>query len=173
MSRYEDLLLHPVRWKIIQSLAGTSATPGELQRKYPEVSQASLYRHIQTLIKAGMIHVASEKKVRGMVERTYSLSSILTDPAETVEGKRSQSALLLRLLESDIDNFLTYSERSSSNNEMSLTRSRIYATDEELNNFMTQLQKLLIPLMDPHSGASAYHMGLVITPDINERQQDG
>ncbi|MFG6495873.1 helix-turn-helix domain-containing protein [Fictibacillus sp. UD] len=68
-----DLILHPVRMKIIQHLAKGSATVSELRGWISDVPQATLYRHLNVLNKNEIIYVTDERKIRGAVERTYAL----------------------------------------------------------------------------------------------------
>ncbi|MGB9375499.1 MAG: helix-turn-helix domain-containing protein [Jiangellales bacterium] len=73
-----DLLLHPVRLRIVLESAADEITAGELARRLPDVAQATLYRHIATLTDAGVLEVVAERRVRGGVERTLRL---VTDQA--------------------------------------------------------------------------------------------
>src|SRR5215472_14866681 len=69
-----DLLLHPVRLRIVQAFLGDRAlTTAELRSELPDVPAASLYRHIARLVDAGVLAVVSERRVRGALERTYIL----------------------------------------------------------------------------------------------------
>ncbi|WP_173916782.1 helix-turn-helix domain-containing protein [Halobacillus sp. Marseille-Q1614] len=68
-----DLIMHPVRMRIIQCLAKDSATVYELLEMIEDVPQATLYRHLNELKKGKVIKVDTERKVRGTVERTYML----------------------------------------------------------------------------------------------------
>jgi hypothetical protein len=69
-----DLLLHPVRLRIVQAFLGDRAlTTGELRSELPDVPPASLYRHVARLVDAGVLAVVSERRVRGALERTYVL----------------------------------------------------------------------------------------------------
>ena len=80
MSAREDALLHPIRMRIVQVLA--SAGPYTARQiddaLSEEVPQTSLYRHLGRLVEVGLIEVASERPVRGSVEKTYALAG-LTD----------------------------------------------------------------------------------------------
>jgi hypothetical protein len=69
-----DLLLHPVRLRIVQAFLGDRAlTTSELRSELPDVPPASLYRHVARLVDAGVLGVVSERRVRGALERTYVL----------------------------------------------------------------------------------------------------
>jgi DNA-binding transcriptional ArsR family regulator len=69
-----DLLLHPVRLRIIQAFLGDRAlTTTQLRDELGDVPPASLYRHVANLVDAGVLTVVSERRVRGAVERGYVL----------------------------------------------------------------------------------------------------
>src|SRR5215470_10557607 len=69
-----DLLLHPVRLRIIKAFLGDRAlTAGQLAAELDDVPAGSLYRHLALLTKAGVLQVVAERRVRGAVERTYTL----------------------------------------------------------------------------------------------------
>lgn len=83
-----DLLLHPIRLRIVQAVAGLPRTPRELLELLGDVPQASLYRHIKHLADGGLIEVVDERPVRGTVERTYGLVS----DAASLSGADLESA---------------------------------------------------------------------------------
>ncbi len=68
-----DLILHPVRLRIIQALSGRSLTPQQLAETLSDVPQATLYRHINKLAEGGILAVVAERRVRGTLEKVYSL----------------------------------------------------------------------------------------------------
>src|SRR6266536_5415616 len=69
-----DLLLHPVRLRIVQAFLGDRAlTTTELRAELPDLPAASLYRHVARLVEGGVLAVVAERRVRGAVERTYVL----------------------------------------------------------------------------------------------------
>ena len=69
-----DLLLHPVRLRIVQAFLGDRAlTTSDLAAELADVPAASLYRHVARLVDAGVLAVVAERRVRGALERTYVL----------------------------------------------------------------------------------------------------
>jgi DNA-binding transcriptional ArsR family regulator len=69
-----DLLLHPVRLRIVQAFLGDRAlTTSQLRAELSDVPPASLYRHVARLERAGVLQVVAERRVRGAIERTYVL----------------------------------------------------------------------------------------------------
>ena len=69
-----DLLLHPVRLRIVQAFLGDRAlTTQQLRAELPDVPAGSLYRQVAKLVDGGVLAVVSERRVRGALERTYVL----------------------------------------------------------------------------------------------------
>lgn len=68
------LLLHPVRLRVVKAFLGDRAlTTSELAAELPDVPVGSLYRQVARLTEAGVLQVVAERRVRGAVERTYTL----------------------------------------------------------------------------------------------------
>jgi len=78
-----DTLLHPVRLQIVTLLLDRQPrTAAQIGQALPKEAPASLYRHLSKLVAAEIIHVVSEHKVRGAMERVYVVaeqSAVLTD----------------------------------------------------------------------------------------------
>ncbi|GAE36262.1 helix-turn-helix domain-containing protein [Halalkalibacter akibai] len=73
-SNKADLILHPVRMKIIQTLLSyESMTVQQLLEKLDDVAQATMYRHLKQLLDADLIEVIATNKVRGTIEKTYAV----------------------------------------------------------------------------------------------------
>lgn len=69
-----NLLLHPVRLRIVKAFLGDRAlTTNQLALELGDVPVASIYRHVARLANAGVLQVVAEQRVRGAVERTYTL----------------------------------------------------------------------------------------------------
>jgi DNA-binding transcriptional ArsR family regulator len=69
-----EILLHPVRMRIVQAIAGRRLTPSDVAARLDDVPQATLYRHVKTLFEAGVLAIAEERPVRGTSERVYVLA---------------------------------------------------------------------------------------------------
>ncbi|GAA1397474.1 helix-turn-helix domain-containing protein [Luteococcus peritonei] len=157
-----QLLLHPVRWGIVQRLAAGPATPAALQEAMVATAPATLYRQLQSLQEAGLVEVVDEKKVRGAVERTYGLAGILAGPDPTPEGRRNQALLVLNLLQHDVLACLV--DGAGQQDRVGTTRTRIHATPQELEQLQARLTELVTPLLEPHEGSSPLSLGLVMVP---------
>ncbi|MEU7892945.1 helix-turn-helix domain-containing protein [Nonomuraea sp. NPDC049152] len=69
-----DLLLHPVRLRIVHAMSGgRTLTTSQLCALLPDVSKATVYRHVGLLADGGLLVTDGEQRVRGAVERRYRL----------------------------------------------------------------------------------------------------
>ncbi|HTW10172.1 MAG TPA: helix-turn-helix domain-containing protein [Acidimicrobiales bacterium] len=72
-----DLLLHPVRLRIVKAFLGDRAlTTAQLASELSDVPLGSLYRHMALLANAGVLQVVAERRARGAVERTYLMRAV-------------------------------------------------------------------------------------------------
>jgi predicted transcriptional regulator len=70
-----NLVIHPIRLRIITLLSKENMTTGNLAKKLPEIPQATLYRHIKKLETSQVIQIVSTQPLRGTVEKTYTLKN--------------------------------------------------------------------------------------------------
>src|SRR5215213_2910956 len=70
--RMTELILHPVRIRIVQAaMDGATITTSELCARMPDISKATMYRHVATLVEGGLFKIVGEERVRGGWERSY------------------------------------------------------------------------------------------------------
>ena len=69
-----DLLLHPVRIRIVGEFSGRERSAGELAAALPDVPQTSLYRHLGLLVAAGVLEVVAQRATGGPAERVYRVA---------------------------------------------------------------------------------------------------
>ncbi|MGJ6962102.1 helix-turn-helix domain-containing protein [Streptosporangium sp. G11] len=69
-----ELLGHPIRLRVVHAMrGGRTLTTSQLCARIPDVSKATVYRHVELLATGGILEVADEQRVRGAVERRYRL----------------------------------------------------------------------------------------------------
>src|SRR6476661_10917826 len=69
-----ELLLHPVRLRIVHALSGgRTLTTAHLRARVPDVSKATMYRQVSLLLGGGVLEVDHEQQVGGTIERWYRL----------------------------------------------------------------------------------------------------
>ena len=62
-----DLIMHPVRMRLLATLAHRQLTPRQLSQLLPDIPQATLYHHLGILTRAELLRVVSERQIRGAV----------------------------------------------------------------------------------------------------------
>ncbi|MEV0161903.1 helix-turn-helix protein [Nonomuraea fuscirosea] len=94
IEQWAELALHPVRIRILSATAGARRTASDLAGLLPDVPQATLYRQISTLAKAGLLVVVEERKVGGAKERVYALpeEGLTPSPQALAAASREEHA---------------------------------------------------------------------------------
>ncbi|MGN7476376.1 helix-turn-helix domain-containing protein [Solibacillus silvestris] len=149
-----EILMHPVRIKISQALMcnkGNGLTPLEMVKIIRDVPQATLYRHIQLLLDAGIIKVIKEKKVRSVTEKYYVLNenAARLDSNDwkkaPIEKKLSYVSYYQLSLLSQYQNYLSsLNKRSCSEDRATFSLLELNIGEEEFENFQRELNDLLL-----------------------------
>lgn len=168
-----DLLLHPVRLRIVQAFLGDRAlTTIELRSELPDVPAASLYRHVARLVDAGVLAVVAERRVRGALERTYVLrlaaaSVGLNELAKMSpdEHRHAFMAFVAALL-GDFDRYLARGDIDLLRDGVSYRLAGMWLDDAELTDLLHELVSLLAPRLAnaPKPGRKRRILGSVLLP---------
>lgn len=81
-----DIVLHPIRFRILMIASGRRVTAQHIIAALPDVPQASAYRHIARLVEAGILETIEETTPRGTIEKTFTL------PEQAADLSRSEMA---------------------------------------------------------------------------------
>ncbi|MBM9463441.1 helix-turn-helix domain-containing protein [Aeromicrobium sp. YIM 150415] len=168
-----DVVLHPVRLRIVQQLGGRTLTTAQLRAALPDVTQATLYRHVAALIEAEVIAVVEERRVRGAVERTLALGERMAH-VDQVELRRMSDAQLraaflafLGDLAGDFDRFLDSGD-AELRDYLGFGRGPLYVTTEDLATIQAGLAELLAPyLSDPGDGRRRLSLATILLPEAD------
>lgn len=161
-----DLLVHPIRLRIITALAGKSLTPAQIGQIITDVPQASLYRHINQLLEGGIIHVTEERPIRGTVEKVYQLVEGASHIAPTHIGQMSNDDHLnyfMVFLSNLLQDFSAYLEKTpvttSKMSDVIYNKVVLYLTDKERAELANQIRALLVPyITDPQDTTHKRHL---------------
>lgn len=148
-----DLLLHPVRLRILQAFLGDrSLTTGGLAAELADIPAASLYRHVARLVDAGVLVVTAERRVRGAVERTYELrlAAARVGPDEldglTADDHRQAFMAYIAGLLGDFDRYLTRGDIDLVRDGVSYSLIALWLDDQEYADLHAQIATMLAPL---------------------------
>lgn len=148
-----DLVIHPVRLRIIQALfGGTHLTACQISERLPDVPMASLYRHLSQLVAGGVLTVVAERPVRGTVEKVYALVEHAANvgPAEygrqTNEDHLRYFRMFLLLLLGDFQRYLAQHEQADlAADGVLYYQLPFYLSDEEFKQLIETLKTTLAP----------------------------
>jgi hypothetical protein len=168
-----DLLLHPVRLRIVQAFLGDRAlTTSALAAELADVPATSLYRHVARLVEAGVLAVVAERRVRGALERTYVLraSAALITPDQiatmSADGLRQAFLAFVAGLLGDVDRYLASGDVDPVRDGASFRLAGLWLDDAEFAELLRELLRVLQPAAanPPRKGRRRRILATVLLP---------
>jgi DNA-binding transcriptional ArsR family regulator len=147
-----DLILHPIRMRIILALSqGRPLTAQELAAVLLDVPQATLYRHLSRLHKAGVLSVVEERQVRGAVERIYALRNEAVDLSQDVvnasrEDNMRYFTLFVASLLGEFARYLQRDQIDFAADGVGYRQVVLYLNDDEFLQLATALNAAIRPM---------------------------
>ena len=145
-----DLLLHPVRLRILQAFLGDRAlTTTQLSAELSDVPAASLYRQVARLVDGGALQVVAERRVRGAVERTYVLrkaaARVRADEiaAMRTDDVRAMFMAFAAALLGDFDRYLQRGDPDLIRDGVAFGIEGLWLDDSEFTEMMRDLYRVL------------------------------
>lgn len=168
-----ELILHPIRLRIILAISGRQMTAQDLAGALPNVAQATLYRHINALVEGEILTVVDERPVRGTVEKTYALPEgqpyHLT--AEDLAGLGPEDhmhyfTVFVAALLSDFAAYLQREQIDLAADGVGYQSVPLYLNDGELQELAAGINALVIPLLanGPGEGRARRIFSTVMIP---------
>jgi hypothetical protein len=156
-----DLLLHPVRLRVVQAFLGDrTLTVADLRAELPDVPAASLYRHVGLLAGAGVLTVVGERRVRGAAERSYRLdvTAASVGPEEAagvgVEEHRRAFATFVAGLLADFDRYLARPDVDLGRDGVGYRQAALWLDDDEFAGLLADLRAAIGARLDQGPGGS-------------------
>lgn len=140
-----DLLLHPLRLRIVQALVGRPSTAGRLAELLDDVAQATLYRHLKQLESGGLIEVVDERQVRGGTERTFRVveSAVSLGPGDLTDIDPDDHfryfATFVGALLTDFARYLEAGEPDLLADRVGYRQQALWLTDSEFDEMLAAL----------------------------------
>ncbi|MEJ2600434.1 MAG: helix-turn-helix domain-containing protein [Anaerolineales bacterium] len=176
-----DLILHPIRMRILMALAGSRKTSQELADDLGDVPQATLYRHINRLAKSGIIEVVEERQVRGTIEKVYTLedtrASTLTAEDAANFSKDDHMRYFITFIASLLDDFSRYIHQSETvdllADNVGYRKFPLELSDEELKSLSAEMNAVLAPYLEnsPRQDRRRRIFSFVVMPEGSETRK--
>lgn len=154
-----DLLLHPVRVRIVHAMSGgVTRTTSDLLARLPDVSKATVYRHVSLLAEAGVLEVVSEQRVHGAVERRYRLyrpRAVINPEAAasmTLEEHRHGFAAATAALVAEFNTYLHQGNADPTGDKVGYRQIPLWLSQDELDELISQIRTILVSKMDNQPG---------------------
>jgi DNA-binding transcriptional ArsR family regulator len=178
-----DLLLHPVRVRIVHAMSGgVTRTTSDLVSRLPDVSKATVYRHVSLLAEAGVLEVVSEQRVHGAVERRYRLyrPRAVIDPdaaaSMTLEEHRHGFTAAMAALVAEFNTYLNQGHADPTADKVGYRQIPLWLSQEEQAELISQIHTILLSHMDNQPGPDRrlHLLSPILFPIGNvERNQTG
>lgn len=175
-----DLIIHPVRLRIMQALTEQVLTTHEISQQLPDVPKSSIYRHLKLLLESGLIAVAETNLVSGIEEKRYQLVASPRLGAEDMADLSASehlnyfNAYLMTLLRGYADYLSTAEEKGGSvdllADRVGYTELLFYASAEEMNALQAEVNAALLKLARNQAGESRRRQKLSIITFPTDRE---
>ncbi|MFE3059851.1 helix-turn-helix domain-containing protein [Nocardia sp. NPDC059239] len=170
-----ELLLHPVRLRIVQAFLGDrTLTTSELNAELGHVPPGSLYRHVAKLVSAGVLDIVTERRVRGTVERTYRLrlsaAQITPDQLDAMSPEDHRRAFMgfVAGLMADFDRYVDGGDIDYLRDGVGYRMAGLWLDDAEFADFARDLGRVLAPRLAnaPAPGRKRRILRTILIPDF-------
>lgn len=146
-----ELILHPVRLRILLLLSNEHMTPLQLSKRISSVSQATLYRHVNVLADAKMLRVVEENKIRGTIEKVYGVEpGVAVLSAQdllnaTAEDHMRYFTIFVSTLLSDFSQYLERGKPDLVRDMVGYRQVAVNLSDEELIEVSQKMSAAILP----------------------------
>lgn len=173
-----DLILHPVRMRVILALNNRTLTPKQLAAELKDVAPATLYHHLNLLTDAGITQVVEERLVRGTLrEKVYTLSdaSPLLSPDEVAAASKDElQQCFLAFVSKIIGDHARYLdlEEGSYYTDGGYHQHPVYMSTEEYVQFSQEINTALLPWLkqEPAPGRRRYLLTTILLPELESER---
>jgi DNA-binding transcriptional ArsR family regulator len=168
-----ELLVHPVRLRIVHALSGGAPlTTAQLCARLPDVSQATVYRHVSVLTDAGVLAVDGEQRVRGAVERSYRLHrekatiDAATAASAGPDEHRQVFAVAMATLIAEFNAYLDHGDPRPAEDLVGYRQHAVWLSHEELEALITDLRAAILPRLrhEPTPGRRQHLLSPILFP---------
>lgn len=141
------LILNPARLRILQYVSlHEKVRTSDLMEVLTDIPRATVYHHVKILEDNKLIVVVEENRVRGTVEKVYSMKSRQMLPEG--ENPATLSATFHMGLMHELDRYFNKRGNDYKKDRVFFTTALFYVTDVEYDSLMQQMTDLMKPYID-------------------------
>jgi DNA-binding transcriptional ArsR family regulator len=148
---------------------GEPLTTAQLCARLPDVSQATVYRHVGVLADAGVLAVDGEQRVRGAVERTYRLrrEKVVVDAeAAASADHRTVFAVAMATLIAEFSAYLDHGDADPARDQVGYRQHAVWLSQDELTGLIADLRAAILPRLghEPAPGRRRHLLSPILFP---------
>ncbi|MEW9556501.1 helix-turn-helix domain-containing protein [Nonomuraea sp. NPDC050783] len=177
-----DLLLHPVRLRIVHAMSGgRTRTTSDLCASLPDAPKTTVYRHVGLLVEAGVLEIVHEQRVHGAVERHYRLrrehAGIDADMAASMslEEHRHGFAAAMAALHAEFNAYLDRDGADPTADAVGYRQGTVWLTRRERAEMIGELRDVLASRAgnEPAPDRSPHLLSVILFPTEEASQRRG
>ena len=177
-----NLILHPVRMRLLVALARRQLTARQLSEMLPDVPQATLYSHLGRLTKAGLLQIVSERQVRGTVEKVYAIygDSVSLNPEDLAKATPDDHLHFFTVFVTTlIGDFARYLQQDGPidlyKDGVGYRQTPLYLSDEEFLEAAVAVNRALLPFLLnlPAANRRRRLYTTIVFPDVEPSEAGG
>jgi DNA-binding transcriptional ArsR family regulator len=174
-----DLIIHPIRMRMIIALHNRKLTPKQLAAELKDVASATLYHHLNLLTDGGITQIVEERLVHGTLrEKVYTLSDASTILSPDQISSASKDELLqyflvfVSKLIGDHARYLDLNERAYYT-DAGYQQHPLFLSDEEFDQFRQEMNATLLPWLtkEPAPGRRQRLLTTILIPELDGEMQ--
>ncbi|MGD8856475.1 MAG: helix-turn-helix domain-containing protein [Chloroflexota bacterium] len=174
-----EVVIHPVRLRILQSLETGPKTTQQIANRLTDVPKSSLYRHLKLLLRSEFVTVSKIRVVQGIQEKIYQLNRPARLGPEAVAGVSADEHLryfttYLMVLLRGFSNYLSSSpEPNFVEDRAGYSEVSFWASRDELDELAKKINEALLPLLQQESdqGRRRHRMAFITYPDRDKETE--
>ncbi len=168
-----ECFANPIKCKLLFEIHNKERmTAKQLSETFNDITHATLYRYLKKMTADDILKIVEENKIRGTIEKVYSINSDLSiDIEKMILENNGQAYLMLftQFVMGLTKEFREYASRTDINilNDGSgFSVAPIYATTEELAIIMTKIGEVLTPYFDNKktNERDLHNIAIITTP---------
>ena len=176
-----ELIIHPVRLRILQSLTTGPKTTAQISEELKDVPLSSLYRHLRLLFEGEMIDIHETRMVQGIQEKRYELAEAPRVQQEDLDGISAEehmryfAAYLVTLLQ----RFGQYLEGATqidyAADRTGYTEVELQTSNEEIDAVFKELNAAIMPVLQnkPALSRKLRKLAIITFPLKPEGEENG
>ena len=176
-SRTDDLLVHPLRLRVVRALLRTPMTAADLQEVLGDVAPATLYRHLAALEEGGIIEVVERRRARGSTERTFAVvdGAASIGPEDVADATPDDHlrwfTTFVGTLLHDVAAYLDADEVDVVADRVGYRTVPLWLSDDEADTFVAELRAVIEPYLalEPDDARRRRILSTVFVPDDRAR----